>query len=150
VLRKMLIRYGWITYVKRDWNEFAKEREYNCAVDGKKLSWVGLSHHFRLVHREIYERLEQIIELRIFTLQESLVYKGKQTPTNKNMTVELQEVKPVPDTLPLPQIVVEITSDGYAHCECGGRYKNCQSSDRKLHEATKMHKAYLESVIIAH
>jgi hypothetical protein len=94
------------------------------------------------VHKEIYERLEQIIELRIFTLQESLVYKGRETPTNENMSVELQEVKPVPDTLPLPQFVVEITSDGYAHCECGGHYKG-RALDRKEYQKAKMHQQFL-------
>jgi hypothetical protein len=43
-----------------------------------------------------------MVEQRIFTLQEELVCEGLEIQTNQNMSVELEEIKPVKSSYTLP------------------------------------------------
>ena len=135
---------------KKDWwySEPLKEREYSCGLDGKKLPWNGISHHFKHAHNEIYEQFRLMVEQRIFTLQEELVCEGLEIQTNQNMSVELEEIKPVKSSYTLPQNLIQIDSEGYAHCECSGRFfvKKDGKDAMKQHEKTVMHKKYLQSI----
>lgn len=70
-----------------------------------------------------------------------MVCEAVETQTDPYMSVELEEIKQVESSYTLPKNLIRIDSEGYAHCKCGGHYKNKQ--DRNKHENTLMDQRFL-------
>lgn len=142
-VKRLLLKLGYVVWVKKEWSESLKELEYSCGLDGRTLSWRAVSQHYRFAHEEVYDQIVLMAERRDFKFNEELVLKDGKTSIPQNMSIELKQVRPRAIGYTLPQIEIV---NGKAHCECGGKYKN-NPSDKKEHEKTHMHQKYLQRII---
>lgn len=154
-LKLLLLKHGYITLRVKDWwkDEPRNLREYSCNMDGMKLAWRGILHHYGKAHNEIYEQFVPMVIDRDFTLHNDLVYESEKIIALQTMSVELQKVEPRArgtqnNSAPVkaPHQYVR-TPHPVVHCMCGGYHKD--SKDGKAqHERTQKHQNYLNNITI--